>query len=90
VKVILLLHYNLLNCNIICNIFLLYYAVSGVVKKKSELYLSQDNKNDLLKIMAMNILCSISKNLQETEFGTVIMDECADITNNERVNNFHV
>ena len=50
------------------------------LKKKSERYLSHDNQNELLKIMAMNI---IRWNLHETEFITVMMDECADITNKE-------
>ena len=35
----------------------------------------------------MNILRSIAKNLQETEFITVMIDECADITNKEQVKN---
>ena len=49
------------------------------LKKKSERYLSHDNQNEILKIMAMNILHSITRNVQETE----MMDECADITNKE-------
>ena len=60
------------------------------LKKKSERYLSHDNQNELLKIMAMNIIRSISRNLHETEFITVMMNECADITNKEQVNNVHV
>ncbi len=35
--------------------------------------------------MAVNILRSIAKNLQETEFITVMIDECTDITNKEQV-----
>ncbi len=34
-----------------------------------------------------HILRSIAKNLQETEFITVMIDECADITNKEQVKN---
>ena len=61
-----------------------------MAKKKSEHYLSHDNEKELLKIMAINILHSISKYLQETEFITVMMYECADITNKEQVNNVHM
>ena len=53
------------------------------LKKKSERYLSHDNQNKILKIMAMNILHSITRNVQDSEIITVMMDECADITNKE-------
>ncbi len=42
------------------------------LQRKSERY--YENQNELLKIMAMNILRSIAKNLQETEYITVMID----------------
>ena len=59
------------------------------LKKKSEC-LSHDNQNELLKIMTLIILRSISKNLQKTGFISVMMDECADVTNIKQVHKVHM
>ena len=39
--------------------------------------------------MSVNILRQIARNLQTTEFLTIMMDECTDISNEEQVSIIH-
>ena len=36
-------------------------------------------KNEMLKIMAQNILRTIASNIHSTEFVSVVMDECTEV-----------
>ena len=47
--------------------------------------MSHDNHNELLKLMAVNVLRQIASNLQATEFITIMVDQCTDIANKEQV-----
>ena len=42
-------------------------------------------QNEILKLMSLSILRKIGSDLQATEFVTIMMDECADVSNNEQV-----
>lgn len=55
------------------------------MQRKSKQYLSPANHNELLKIMAVSVLRTIAKNLQSTEFISMMIDECTDIANKEQV-----
>lgn len=55
------------------------------MKKRNERYLCPNNQNEMLKIMSTSVQRSIVKKIQETEFFSVMIDECADITNKEQV-----
>ncbi len=46
-------------------------------------------QNEILKVMAHTILRGIANNLQNTEFFTIMMDECADQSNKEQVGYQH-
>jgi len=41
---------------------------------------------ELIKLMALSVLQEIASDLQETEFISVMIDECTDIQNKEQVN----
>ena len=58
------------------------------MKKKSERYLCPSNQNEMLKVMATMVLRKILQEIQETEFFSLMIDECADITNKEQVRFF--
>ena len=55
------------------------------MKKKKEKYTSHEVQNEILKLMALRVLREISTNLHSTEFYTVMIDECTDISNKEQV-----
>ena len=57
------------------------------LKKKSERYNNWETQNEVLKIMAMNVLRKIAGDLQATEFFAIMMDECTDAANQEQVTN---
>ena len=48
--------------------------------------MSHEVQNELIKLMALSVLQKISGDLQETEFISVMVDECTDIQNKEQVN----
>ncbi len=58
------------------------------LKKDRERYMSHDNQNEFLKLMAVNILRQIASKLQSTDFITIMIDECTDVANKEQVSNF--
>ena len=44
-----------------------------------------DSQNEMLKIMAMNVLRKVASDLQAANFYSIMMDECTDISNKEQV-----
>ena len=54
------------------------------MKRKSDTYTSHFVQNEIVKIMATNILRDISTKLQQSPFLTLMMDETTDISNNEQ------
>ena len=55
------------------------------LQRKCNKYTSHEIQNDLLKIMALRVLRSIADHLQKSPFLTVMIDETADISNQEQV-----
>ena len=55
------------------------------LQKNTGKYTSHDIQNEMLKIMALSILRKIAVNLRTTEFYTIMVDECTDISNHEQV-----
>uniref|UniRef100_A0A1X7V1P6 DUF4371 domain-containing protein n=1 Tax=Amphimedon queenslandica TaxID=400682 RepID=A0A1X7V1P6_AMPQE len=56
-----------------------------MVKRKNESYLSHEVQNELLKLMSNALLRGIANTLQNTNFITVMIDECTNISNTEQV-----
>ena len=54
-------------------------------KKKVDKYCSPEIQNEILQLMSLSILRLIARNIQETDFFTVMADECADISNKEQL-----
>ena len=42
-------------------------------------------QNELLKVMALSVLRSIADTIRHADFFTIMVDECADISNQEQV-----
>ncbi|XP_011403413.1 PREDICTED: zinc finger MYM-type protein 1-like [Amphimedon queenslandica] len=59
--------------------------LNGMVKRKNESYLSHEVQNELLKLMSNALLRGIANTLQNTNFITVMIDECTNISNTEQV-----
>ena len=55
------------------------------LKRKCNKYTSHEIQNELLKIMAHNVLRSIAVDLQKSTFLTIMIDETTDISNREQV-----
>ena len=55
------------------------------LQKKTDKYTSGEAQNELLKIMAHQVLHKVGSNLQGTLFLTVMADETTDISNREQV-----
>ena len=49
--------------------------------------MSHESQNEMLKIMAMNVLRKIASDLQTADFYSIMMDECTAISNKEQVIN---
>ncbi|MGL5901592.1 MAG: hypothetical protein ACRCZO_02815, partial [Cetobacterium sp.] len=60
---------------------------SWLARKESK-WLSHDILNEMLEIMAHNVLRVIIKEIQSAEFFSVILDETADITVKDALNRF--
>ena len=58
--------------------------LSEWMKRKSSRYTSHEIQNEILQVMAMQILRHITSNLQTTKF-TVIVDETSDVSTVEQV-----
>ena len=55
------------------------------LKQKTNKYTSHEIQNDIIKVMAINVLRSITTSLQTSQFITLMMDETTDISNKEQV-----
>ena len=55
------------------------------MQKKKGKFTSHDIQNEILKVMALSVLRKIAANLQNTQFYTIMVDECADVGNHEQV-----
>ena len=60
-------------------------VVSGLRKKRNDIH--HECQDELLKLMALNIQRKIAGVLQCTEFFTIMVDECTDVSNKEQVIN---
>lgn len=54
-------------------------------KRKQNKYISHEIQNELLKIMALHILRHIADHLQKSPFLTIMIDETANVSNQEQV-----
>ena len=54
-------------------------------RKKTEKYTSHEVQNEILELMALRVLREICEFLHSTEFYTVMIDECTDVSNQEQV-----
>lgn len=59
-------------------------GVTAWVEKKSNKYISGDIQNELLQIMAHNILRTISSCIRRNGFYSLMADECTDVANKEQ------
>jgi len=57
-----------------------------VVREEKGTLHSHEVQNELIKLMAFSVLRKIAGDVQETEFISVMIDECTDIQNKEQVN----
>ena len=55
------------------------------LKQKTNKYTSHEMQNEIIKVMAMNVLRTITSSLQTSLFVTLMMDETTDISNKEQV-----
>ena len=55
------------------------------MKKKTDKYISPNIQNEVLKIMALSVLCEIMHSIHEAPFLSVMIDETTDISNKEQV-----
>ena len=55
------------------------------MKRKSSKYTSADIQNEMLMVMSLNVLREVARNLQNTLFYTVMVDEATDCSNKEQV-----
>ena len=55
------------------------------LKRKTNKYTSHEMQNEIIKVMAMNVLRTITSSLQTSLFVTLMMDETTDISNKEQV-----
>ena len=59
-------------------------AVADWMEKKQNKYSSGDIQNEVLQIMALSILREISSSIRETDWFTIMADECTDVSNKEQ------
>lgn len=55
------------------------------VKKKYNKYTSAEVQNEMLQVMALQLLRDISRNLHSASFYTIMVDETTDVSNHEQV-----
>lgn len=55
------------------------------LKRKENVYTSPDIQNEILKLMGLQILRSISTQVQNSPFTTIMADETTDVSNKEQV-----
>ena len=49
--------------------------------------MSHDVQNEMLKMMALNVLRKINANLHTAEYYSIMLDESTDVANREQVQN---
>ena len=59
-------------------------AMIDWLKRKANKYTSHQSQNNILRIMAMNVLREVTLSLQQSPFITLMMDETTDISNKEQ------
>ena len=55
------------------------------LKKKTDKYTSAKIQNEMLEVMALQVLRKLTSSLQESEFFTIMVDECTDSANHEQL-----
>ena len=55
------------------------------LKKKTDKYTSGDIQNEILKLMAMNVLRTVMQSFHTSKFFTILVDETTDSSNREQV-----
>jgi len=60
-------------------------SLSNWLRRQQYKYTSKDIQNDILKLMAAEVLDNISTNIQQADFFTVMADESTDASNKEQV-----
>lgn len=55
------------------------------LQRKTNKYTSPEVQNEILKVMALQVLREIVKNLQNSPFYTIMVDETTDVSNREQV-----
>ena len=55
------------------------------LKKKTNKYTSPEIQNEILKLMALQVLREVAANLHSTTFYTIMVDETTDVSNDEQV-----
>ncbi len=53
--------------------------------KKTNKYVSHNVQNELMKVMALAVLRKIAASIQQSEFFSIMCDECTDLSNNEQL-----
>ena len=71
-----LLHLHGLNCGDV--------EVKSWLAKRTNKYTSPDVQNECLKLMALHIICDISKNIAAASCYSVMADKCTDCSNKEQ------
>jgi len=54
-------------------------------KKKTNKYTSPEIQNEILKLIALQVLREVAANLHSTTFYTIMVDETTDVSNDEQV-----
>ena len=60
-----------------------FLQILAWLQKKKGKFSSHDMQNELLKVMAISVLRSIVDNIQQADFFTIMVNECADISNQD-------
>ena len=60
-------------------------SVKDWLKKKADKYTSPEIQNEMLEVMALQVLRKLAVHLQDAKFFTVMTDECTDSANHEQL-----
>ena len=55
------------------------------LKKKTDKYKSGEIQNEMLEVMALQVIQNLTLQLQESEFFSIMVDECTDSSNHEQL-----
>ena len=59
--------------------------ISGWLEKKTDKYTAPDMQNEILKTMALQVLCQVVESVCSAPFLTIMIDENTDVSNKEQV-----